>query len=311
MGITRERNFNSTGIEMSLHQFEPHGPFLRSDLGISANANENFTTKQVTSVNLNLNLGTTTRNYFNFHIGGEANPIDEIDYYEARTPGRIFIRTPHYFGSLFFGTDTRKKLFGSINVFGGSTTLISKTIGYNPFYGTNLQANMRVTDKLSFSISGNLFVDDGDRGWVNSDYNGQIIFGLRKLTNVENVISARYLFRNNLSLSIRARHYWSKGYYRSFYTLMDDGHLADNISYDQNHDFNFNAFNIDMVFQWQFAPGSSMNLVWKNSIYNEGDRAISGYGNDLQNTFDAKQLNTVSLKILYYFDYLYLKKKRK
>jgi hypothetical protein len=65
-----------------------------------------------------------------------------------------------------------------------------------------------------------------------------------------------------------------------------------------------------MVFQWQFAPGSSLNLVWKNSIYNESGEVIKSYSQNFNNTLDANQLNVVSLKVLYYFDYLYLRKKR-
>ncbi|MGQ0829038.1 MAG: DUF5916 domain-containing protein, partial [Bacteroidota bacterium] len=87
-------------------------------------------------------------------------------------------------------------------------------------------------------------------------------------------------------------------------------YLTDNISYDQNHDFNFNAFNIDMVFQWQFAPGSFMTFNWKNSIYNEGNVVINSYSKNFNNTLESKQLNTVSLRVLYFFDYLYLVKKR-
>ncbi len=106
--------------------------------------------------------------------------------------------------------------------------------------------------------------------------------------------------------------YWTGGYYKSFYNLYEEGYLIDNISYSysQNHDFNFNAFNVDMVFQWQFAPGSSLNLVWKNSIYNESGEVIKSYSQNFNNTLDANQLNVVSLKVLYYFDYLYLRKKR-
>jgi len=65
-----------------------------------------------------------------------------------------------------------------------------------------------------------------------------------------------------------------------------------------------------MVFQWQFAPGSFMTMNWKNSIYNEGNVVINSYSRNFNNTLEAKQLNTVSLRVLYFFDYLYLIKKR-
>lgn len=310
MGITNETNFINNGVQLNLFQFEPNAYFLNSHLGVSAQHFENFTTHTTNAIDLNINVNATFKNYYGVWLGCNSNPVEGKDYYESRTPGRIFIRTPNVFFFGGFNTDWRKKLNFNVNIHGGTTTLISPTIGYNPFYGANENTSYRVNDKLSFSLYLAFHIDDGDRGWVNTDDYGNIIFGVRKITSVENVLSARYLFRNNLSLSLRARHYWSKAHYKSFYDLTDDGYLIDNISYEGNHDFNFNAFNIDMVFQWQYAPGSSLNLVWKNSIYNEGDQVINGYFNDLNNTFEAKQLNTVSLKLLYYFDYLYLRKKR-
>ena len=34
-------------------------------------------------------------------------------------------------------------------------------------------------------------------------------------------------------------------------------------------DLNFNAWSIDMVYRWNFAPGSEMNIVWKNQLFQE------------------------------------------
>jgi hypothetical protein len=310
MGITNETNFINNGFQINLFQFEPNRLFLNSHLNFLVQHNENFTTHTTNSIDVNLSVNATFKNYYGIWAGCNVNPVEGKDYYEARTPGRIFIRTPNIFFYAGTNTDWRKKLSFNFNFHGGTTALISPTIGYNPFYGANENTNYRVNDKLSFSLFLAFHIDDGDRGWVNFDDYGNIIFGVRKITNVENILSARYLFKNNLSLSIRARHYWAKAHYKSFYNLKEDGHLMDNISYNKNHDFNFNAFNIDMVFQWQFAPGSSLNLVWKNSIYEEQDKTVEGYFNDVTQTFEAKQLNTVSLKVLYYFDYLYLVKKK-
>ena len=144
-----------------------------------------------------------------------------------------------------------------------------------------------------------------------NDDTGNIIFGVRYVTNLTNSLTIKYLFKNNLSLSVNGRHYWSKASYSKFCTLSDEGYLLDNLSYNENHNFNFNAFNIDMVAQWQFAPGSFASLVWKNAIHNETDYLIKSYSDDFKQTINSNQLNTVSLRILYYFDYLYLRKKSK
>ena len=311
MGITREKNYINNGVGIFFHRFDPFWRFLNAHASINMNYNENFTTHKTIGIGISLNADAQFKSFNGIYIGSSIEPVESIDYYEPRTPGRIFIRpTNHTFwGGL--NTDNRKKLSANINVYGGRTGLISPTIGYNPYYGFNVNPTIRVNTKLSFDGSFNYSKDNGDRGCVNPDDNGNIIFGLRFITTYENVLAVRYLFRNNLSLSVRTRHYWTCGHYKSFYTLSDEGYLLDNTTYNQNHDFNFNAFNIDMVFQWQFAPGSSLNLVWKNSISDDKQMVVTNYGKNLGNTFDAKQLNTISLKVLYYFDYLYLRKKNK
>lgn len=310
MGITRETNFNNRGFNINLNRFQPYKSILNANLNYNLNYNENFTTHVTNSLNMELNAGATFKNFYNIYVGGSYQPTGEIDYYEARVPGRILVRPTNQTVWTGVNSDTRKRISYNFNIYAGTTGLISPTIGYNPYIGVTLSPTVRVNDKLSFTLISSYNQDDGDRGWVNFDHNDNIIFGLRYIKTIENTLQARYLFRNNLSLSIRGRHYWTGGHYKSFYNLSDDGHLIDNISYTGDHDFNFNAFNMDMVFQWQFAPGSSLNLVWKNSIYNESNTVIKSYSNNFKNTMDADQLNTVSLKVLYYFDYLYLRKKR-
>jgi hypothetical protein len=296
-------------MDFIFNQFKPFGRFLNAGLGINVRQFENYTSHRLNAINIELNSYATFKSFDNINFGGDWRVTEQIDYYEPRTPGRILIRPR---GLTFWGgvnTDSRKRFRVNLNFYAGSTEKVTATIGYNPYFGITLSPSIRFSDKFSLYLSSNYSKDLGDRGYVNKDAYGNIIFGVRFLTNVTNTIEARYLFRNNLSLGFRARHYWARGDYRSFYNLTEEGRLIDNISYDQNHDFNFNAFNIDMVFQWQFAPGSFMNIVWKNSIYNEGNSVINSYSENLNNTFEAKQLNTISLKVIYFFDYLYLRKK--
>jgi hypothetical protein len=310
MGINNERNFINGGVYIDFFQFKPYRSILNSHLGISANGNKNLTTKRTNNLGISLNTNLTFKSFHSIYFGCSYNPVEEIDNYEARVAGRVFIRPTNQTAWTGFNSDTRKKINFNLNVYAGTTGLISPTIGYNPYFGVTLSPNIRVNDRLTFNLSSNYSEDDGDRGFVNIDEYNNIIFGLRFIKTIENILSVKYLFRNNLSLSLRGRHYWTGGHYKSFYNLSDEGYLIDNISYDQNHDFNFNAFNADVAFQWQFAPGSSLNLVWKNIIYDEGTIVVHNYSKNLGNTLDAKQLNTVSLKVLYYFDYLYLRKKK-
>jgi len=105
-----------------------------------------------------------------------------------------------------------------------------------------------------------------------------------------------------------ARHYWSQGKYDRYYSLIEDGHLADNEEYNTNNDFTFNAFNIDLSFLWLFKPGCRVSIVWKNSIFSETGEANEDYFKNFDSVFGFPQQNDLTFKIIYYLDYQNLKR---
>ena len=109
----------------------------------------------------------------------------------------------------------------------------------------------------------------------------------------------------------RIRHYWSKVDYKEYFTLLQNGDLGKNNGYTGNANNNYNAFNIDAVFTWEFAPGSFINVVWKNAIYTSGSDVSQRYFTDLNQTLKSPQDNNFSFKILFFIDYLKLRSKSK
>jgi hypothetical protein len=150
-----------------------------------------------------------------------------------------------------------------------------------------------------------------DYGWIDTDYDegGNITtwFGKRDVTTVSNIVNIRYIFNTKLSLTLRARHYWSMADYSAYYTLQSDGSLLP-AAYENNPDINFNALTVDLNFGWYFAPGSELSIMWKNSIYSVDDELVKSYFKDFSNTIGSPQTNGFSVRFLYYIDYLYLRK---
>jgi len=65
------------------------------------------------------------------------------------------------------------------------------------------------------------------------------------------------------------------------------------------------------VYTWQFAPGSFINIVWKDegSMFNQ--TIDYGYFKNFDRTLNEPQNNNLSIKIIYYLDYLNLRGKGK
>jgi hypothetical protein len=108
---------------------------------------------------------------------------------------------------------------------------------------------------------------------------------------------------------LRVRHYWAVVDYKQFFVLDQDGSMGDT-NYDNQHNTTYNAFNIDLIFRWRFAPGSELNVVWKNAVLNYGDDPNYNYFNNFSTMFETGQNNQFSIKALYFLDFFKLFKKQ-
>jgi len=125
---------------------------------------------------------------------------------------------------------------------------------------------------------------------------------------LENSLTGNYFINSKLSFNLRVRHYWSTVKFDEYYTLDDIGHLQ-NSTYNGKHNISFNTFNVDMGMTWRFAPGSEINIVWKNSIIDQDSEIPSGFFKDCRYMFDRPQMNSISFKAIYYLDYQQIKKR--
>jgi hypothetical protein len=142
----------------------------------------------------------------------------------------------------------------------------------------------------------------------------EIIFGERKIKTATNIAGLNYTFNNKMGVNLRVRHYWSTVHYESFYSLATDGNLNpsayNGVSSDDSpkHDTNFNALNLDFAYFMQVAPGSFLNLVWKDAISSLTNDARMNYIASYKQAMEAPQINNVSLRFTYFLDYTSLKK---
>ena len=74
---------------------------------------------------------------------------------------------------------------------------------------------------------------------------------------------------------------------------------------------NINYFNIDAIYTLEFAPGSFINIAWKEQSFLGDEDTRYTYFKNFDRTMSSPQNNNLSVKIIYYFDYLDLKKLKK
>ncbi len=244
------------------------------------------------------------KDYSTMRFSGLIRPVEEHDYFEPRIEGRVFKDRPFYYLSARYSTDQRKDFSVSGSFTGWQTLTDKEAKGYSYSVSPYVAVSQRLTIDYKIEFNRN----NNNRGYVAHTANEDTIFlGLRDLKTIENIVSSTFSFTDKASISFRMRHYWSEVKYKDYYILNEDGYL-DESRYAENHDKNFNVFNIDMIYSWRFAPGSEMSVMWKNIINtSDEDEFYPNYFTNFGQTIISPQSNTISVKILYYLDYLNIK----
>lgn len=302
MGYYTNNNFMSNYLWVGYKWLKPKSFYNRINLNLNITSIMRAKPWDYQSLFINSNINGQLKNLWWF--GTNINIIPEQhDYYEPRIAGRIFKKPQAIGQGIWFESNRSKKYSGSLEVY----NFWSKPYAGS---GNDLSADnqYRFNKKLTISLGSSLQFRHNEVGFATLS-NDSSLFALRKRHTVENIFNVKYSFSNKMSLTFRSRHYWSKVENERFFNLNADGSLQPIASINKDVNYNVNYFNIDMVYTWQFALGSFLNIVWKNSI-NTFDQDISrNYFKNAGNTFNANQLNSLSLRVIYFLDYLSIKKK--
>lgn len=307
LGYFTNNNFINHYAYVGYRFIKPKGWYNRMNFNLNLNSSYlfskigNIDTKYQNS-RINFNFNAQHKKIFWFGIYSNFQPSHN-DFYEPRVTGRVFKRGSSLAAGTWVETNSAKKYSGYFEVFNRK---------FINFYNLNISEinfshNYRFNSK--FSIRHSMDINTANKGLgFTTILDDKSIFALRKVNSIENILSLKYNFTNKMGLTFRARHYSSVVNNKEFFALNPDGSLSKRPDITQNLDRNVNYFNIDMVYTWQFAPGSFLNVVWKNATVHSSDNAKVAYLENLQNTLQSDQNNNLSLKVIYFLDYLTLKK---
>ncbi|MFY9154272.1 MAG: DUF5916 domain-containing protein [Prolixibacteraceae bacterium] len=304
LGYLQRNNQLITESYLYFQKIEPFWKIREYNGNIWWNYIRIFNPNTIYDHELGYNANVVFKNNYYFNVNGNYN-TDKYDYYEPRVKNRFYLSPPAYRYNFNLSTDARKKLSFYFH-YGHSKQ--PSTDQFSDF--GDLEANLRLGQQfrmnygLSFNntMNGVGFVDKNSA-------EDSVTFAKRNVYTFSNILSSSYVINNKASLRLRIRHYWSGAENKIYYLLQGDGSLKTDPLYSENMNQNYNAFTIDLIFRWIFAPGSEMSVAWKSSSYTNEDQVIRNYFDNLSNTW-LNQANSLSLKVLYYIDYNNLKRKK-
>ncbi len=303
LGYLRSPDERSQNVSVSYSIREPFWKLLNWHNSVSFRYNTMFDYNDFISTRINISTRATTNKHLSFGLSSQIKPIMGYDYHEPRVAGYKFKTASWQNGSFWLSSDYRKTFAMDVR-FGGWVANQYDQSGL--WYSVSPRLRLGEKFQLVYDFKGdNSF---NSIGYItHNSAEDSVTFGRRNYQKLENNINLDYIFTPNASLSFYLRHYWTKVNYDKYYLLNNDGTLTDYTDYNENENINYNAFNIDLAYTWQFAPGSEMSLVWKNQILSTTDQVINNFGRNLENTFTDLGRNSVSIRVLYYLDYLQIR----
>lgn len=227
---------------------------------------------------------------------------EEKDFYEPRIPGR-FYRIKEHLGSYgTMSTDRRKKLsykfaYSYFSSIGDDQNLWM--VGFEPRW--------RVNNHFKFNYSVKYRKRNNFKGYL-WDNGSDIYFGNRQQKVVTNAFGANYYFTVKSALNFNLYHYWTPVHYDRLYLLKEDGNL-DLLDDHYTYDINYNYWNFDLVYIWEFAPGSQLSLMYRNRIEDLGNNSDIGFKDNIDQLFKKDKEHRFIMKITYYIDYNTVKNK--
>lgn len=314
LGFIRSNNERSIRARGAYNNFNPqHKNLNRYRIDFSTNYNRLVNPNVFTDFSMNVGGFIRTSNFIGTGASMRIEPIQTFDYFEPRTsdfsqkyafPKNILFRS-------FMSTNYNNPLAIDVN---GYYRVFNEVGRHSASF--SFSPRWRISDRLNVRWSYGFTQSNNDVGFVTnatpvSEVENPVIFGIRDRSTMENSLNAQIIFNENMFINFIGRHYWSKVNYNDYHLLGSEGQLIgfplddiDDIG-RKKYDQNYNFLNMDLVYNWRFAPGSDLIFVVKNYANNGLDTQDlrTDYFDSLRSAYLFENNFSINLKVTYFLDY--------
>jgi hypothetical protein len=259
----------------------------------------------------NMNTHITLKNNWGLHMGGTLGQLGKT-YDDRAARGGPAVRQDHYIAPwMFINGDDRKPIvtYMGVNYFRGDGGR-SSSINLSP------EIDYKVLGKFSSVLAVNWshnITDNQFYGRFNDALGQHYTFAHLDQHTISVTGRFNYTFTPDISLQTYLQPFVSKGTYTNVRQLSstpraddyEDRYAPfDNPSLTSNPGgFNFKQLQSNVVFRWEYKPGSTLFAVWNSGrqgfLPREGTQNFRGDVNDL---FDLHPANTFLVKVSYWLN---------
>lgn len=311
--VSKDYDINDLGINFLTNYYEVYGGvnyrLLKSSkklnsfrMSINGFRQFNAETHRIQEQNFNINAHITNKKNHSAGMGINIRPSERYNYYDPRVEGRYIIYPKSYSMWTYISSNYNNKFVIDVNPFIGFAE--SNNWWY---YNIRFTPSYRFNDRLMLSLNNSISGAKNELGWTTKD-NGNIIFADRNRLTYETGLVGKYSINSKMNFALNTRYYWSYAENNSFNVLNQDGRTSPyNLTKNVNSDFK--SWNTDLSFSWWFAPGSQMNILYRNSAADGSNQIEKRFVRNFETILNEEKLNhNFSVSVRYFLDYNHAKR---
>jgi len=304
LGFMDRADIVHTGLHLKADTQKPHWLIQRASANFNAWGGWNYDGVNLRKgINFNTWSELRSPSPIRFYFASIDREFETLDDMETRG-GPLMLRPSHITYEFGTGTDGRKPI--SFELFGGG---MRDDKGLNSHFGFHLGMNINLASgmQLGFGPGSNFGTnfaqwiknvdDDGDGN------NDHYVFGELKDRVVDFTTRLDISFTTNASLQLYIQPFIAVGDYSNFKELARPKSY-EFIKYNnigENPDFHDRSLRSNLVFRWEYRPGSTLFLVWSQSrsaSFEDANHSLDF--SDIKGSFSDNGKNVFLAKLSYW-----------
>ena len=259
----------------------------------------------------NTNVHMTLRSNWQLNAGGTVGQLGGTYDDRSARGGPAFRTSPYVAPWVYVTGDDRRTLVPMLSI-----NYASGDAGHSHSLDFGPEVDFKVASRFNGSLASHFSRSHNDIQWYGNftDTAGtHYTFAHLAQNTVTITLRLNYTFTANTSLQVYASPFVTKGTYSNVRELSATPRAA---SYDARYraygdtavtanpgGFNYKQFSSNVVFRWEYRPGSTLFLVW-----NEGRQGYAGaegtntYLGDVRDLFRVHPMNTFLVKVSYWLN---------
>lgn len=298
-GFQNAPNYIEQEIELFFNRPDGKGAFQAYEAWLQTEMEHRYDPITFTQFEAELGTWGRLRNNHSMFIWIFGRPFGQNDYYDARRSGYVLHRPNLYMTGVGYNSDNRKRVRINANQRLGVVPEWDQKI-IESWLATTFRASDRIS--LSHEISRNLSLNQRG-GFSGNVVNGVVLIGRRDVRNYTNTFGILFNVSVKQSANVRLHHNWSRVRYHDFLALGTNRKLATTASLPvDDPTTNFNFLSLDVNYQYQFAPGSFLNLNAKSNLTTRNKEVGYSMSENIEDVFNQPRFTSLSAKVIWFFN---------